>query len=74
MWPSNWARLPTPPVRSSGQCIGLITKLVALVVDAAFSAGDLYAVQNALPPRCKPVVSWNTNLATFNAIYVLAYG
>ena len=31
-------------------------------------AGDVYAVQNALPPRFQPRASWNANLSIINTL------
>ncbi|AKN17476.1 hypothetical protein MHAE_04370 [Mycobacterium haemophilum DSM 44634] len=61
----------------TGQPTGLITALVAAsgtvplvppAVAETFSAVDVYAVQNALPPRFQPMASWNANLALLNAM------
>lgn len=61
----------------SGQPTGLITKLVAssgtvaLVapgVAETLGAGDVYSVQNALPPRFQPNAQWCANLSIINTL------
>ncbi|WP_349319152.1 phage major capsid protein [Mycolicibacterium canariasense] len=61
----------------SGQPTGLITKLVASSGTVALvapgtpetlAAGDVYSVQNALPPRFQPNAQWCANLAIINAL------
>ncbi|WP_319454254.1 MULTISPECIES: phage major capsid protein [unclassified Mycobacterium] len=61
----------------SGQPTGIITSLVAsagtvpLITPATpevVAAGDIYAVQNALPPRFQPRASWNANLSIINTL------
>lgn len=61
----------------TGQPTGLITKLVAssgtvpLVTPATpetLVAGDIYSVQNALPPRFQPNASWAANLSILNTL------
>lgn len=56
----------------SGQPTGIITALTgtsSIVASAgadAFAKGDVYAVQNALPPRFSPRAQWCANIATIN--------
>ncbi|MDT5050375.1 MAG: hypothetical protein QOG75_6279, partial [Mycobacterium sp.] len=59
----------------SGQPNGVITTVAAVggsVVSPAtpetLVAGDVYAVQNALPPRFQPRASWTANLAIINTL------
>lgn len=61
----------------SGQPRGVITALVAaaatvpLVAPATaetLGAADVYAVQNALPPRFQPNAVWNANLTILNSL------
>lgn len=61
----------------SGQPTGIITKLVAsagavpLITPATaetLAAGDVYTVQNALPPRFQPNAQWCANLAIINTL------
>ena len=61
----------------SGQPTGIITSLVAsagtvpLITPAvaeSLTAADVYAVQNALPPRFQSNAAWNANLAIINSL------
>jgi len=59
----------------TGQPTGIITSLVGSAgtvplitpgVAETLAAGDIYSVQNALPPRWQPRASWNANLSVIN--------
>ncbi len=61
----------------TGQPTGVITKLVAssgtvpLVAPTTaetLAAGDVFSVQNALPPRFQPRAVWNANLTILNTL------
>jgi HK97 family phage major capsid protein len=61
----------------SGQPTGVITKLVASAGTVALIApgtgetlasGDVYSVQNALPPRFQPNAPWCANLSIMNSL------
>ncbi len=61
----------------SGQPTGIVTGLVAasgtvpLITPATpetFATADVYAVQNALPPRFQARASWNANLSIINTM------
>ncbi|AFC44581.1 hypothetical protein OCU_33620 [Mycobacterium intracellulare ATCC 13950] len=59
----------------SGQPTGVITavaaasgSLVSPKTAETLSPDDVYAVQNALPPRFQPRASWNANLAILNSL------
>mgnify|MGYP005818197653 CR=1 FL=1 len=53
----------TSLVASAGT-VGLVTPAVA----ETLGAGDVYAVQNALPPRFQPNARWAMNLAVINTL------
>lgn len=61
----------------TGQPTGLITALVAAAgtvslippaVAETLGAGDVFSVQNALPPRFQPRAVWNANLTILNTL------
>jgi HK97 family phage major capsid protein len=61
----------------SNQPTGIITSLVASagtvplitpLTPETFVAGDVYALQNALPPRFQPRASWTANLSIINTM------
>jgi HK97 family phage major capsid protein len=61
----------------SGQPTGIITSLVGSAgtvplitpgVAETLVAGDVYAVQNALPPRFQPNAKWTANLSIINTL------
>jgi HK97 family phage major capsid protein len=58
----------------TGQPTGVISALaggasaVAPATPETLAAADIYAVQNALPPRFQPNASWNANLSIINTL------
>jgi predicted phage gp36 major capsid-like protein len=45
----------------------LAGSVVSPVTPEVFAAADVYAVQNALPPRFQPRAVWNANLSILNS-------
>ncbi|OBF91046.1 major capsid protein [Mycobacterium sp. 852002-51163_SCH5372311] len=59
----------------TGQPTGVITRVagtggsvVSPITPETLASGDVFAVQNALPPRFQPRAVWNANLALINTL------
>ena len=58
----------------SGQPTGIITALtgtaseINVITSETFTAADVFAIQEALPPRFQPNARWNANVAVLNDI------